>query len=146
MVTVVGIDKYAMTLEQRGKLIKKAEKNSEKESSKFMMATARRLAPSRTGETIRGIRRRKVKDGYNVTSRVRPKGRTGFRQNLWTNRSVPHDRPSMWWNGGRPTLYGDGSHRTTGNPGWWNIAVVKTRRKFLKATLANTRNALRMKL
>ena len=146
---VYSLKQYRKVLNKRIKAIERNAILTEKQAAKLMVNRSRQLAPRHTGETIRGIRRRKIKakDGsaYQVESRVQGKGVSGFRQNMWTNRTQPHHRPRMWWNNNRPTIYGDGSHRTTGTPGWWNIATNIVVVKFPKMAITNTRKALRVK-
>lgn len=131
---------------KRIKELKKAGIRTSQEAANLTKAIAKRLAPKKTGETIRGIKVRKRKKDYIVESWVRPKGRTGFRQNFWTNQTAPHRRPKMYWNKGKQTLYGDGSHRTTGTPRWFHFATLRAREKFPKIAQARTRAALRARI
>ena len=108
-----------------------------------MNKKARQFAPRKTGETMRGIRRKKIKTNtYSVQSYVRPKGSSGFMQNFWANRTPPHHRPSMSWNRNRPTVYGDGSHRTTGIPMFFSVATKLTQSRFKKLSVNETRKIL----
>jgi len=130
---------------------KKREKNvnknadiSSRAAAIEMRKTAKRLAPRRTGETVRGIRFKKKKDKrYEVTSKVIPKGRSRFMQNFWANQSEPWLAARMFWNENQPTIYSDGSHRTTGTPGFFNAATAITRQKFIKISRRNNLRALR---
>lgn len=121
--------------------------DSPKKAAKYMEHTAKMLAPRYTGETIRGIRARKLgKTLWTVESRVVPKGQKGFMQNLWTNQTYPHRRPMMYWNKGKPTLYGDGSHNITGLPRWFHFSTLRTRDKFRKITRNTVRDILKINI
>jgi len=145
MATFTSIKEYRKTLAARERAIRKGTDRSKRQTAKLIVTTAKKLAPYKTGETIRGIRARKRKDTMIVESVVSPKGTTGFMQNMWSNRTAPHRSVKMWWNGYKKTVYGDGSHRTTGTPRWFHFAVLRSRPKFFKYTVANHRRALRVK-
>lgn len=135
---------YAKTMERRSKKLKNSKGVSR--TAKFMLREAIKRAPRRTGETIKGLQAKKVRDNeWQVVSSVRPKGTTGFRQNMWTNRSPPYDRPRMYWNKNRMTMYGDGSHRITGTPGWFTISALLTARRFPKFTQGEVRRVISSK-
>ena len=111
----------------------------------FLQATAIKLAGVKTGETIRGIKKTKGKKGYQVVSRVSPKGTKGFRQNLWMNRTAPHRSVAVRWAKpkGKKIVYGDGSHMITGTPRFFHIATLRAWGKFKNLARMNTRKALR---
>lgn len=145
-----SVKAYQKSWAKRAREMLNVKERSSVNSASFMMAKARSLAPRLTGETVSGIKKRKGKEGaWIVESRVRAKGKSGFRQNMWANHTAPHDRPRMRWNRGQPTFYGDGSHRTTSkapNIGFYNRAALDTRNHFKTGVLANTRKALRVNL
>lgn len=123
------------------KRIKKLGKmNSTVRAGNFMIRNAIALAARKTGATINGIRGRP--DGKNrflVTSFVHG----FFKQNLWANQTPPFLDPKMFWNQNKPTVYGDGSHRTTGTPGFFNVAGVRTRKKFKDVSVKEFRKIMR---
>jgi len=140
--TYKSLGAYRAALKKRANLIKKAGDKSLDASTRFMVNTAKRLAPKNTGQTIRGIRRRKnKKDEWYVESWV--PGKKGFKQNMWANKTDPFKQPKMWWNSGKPTRYGDGTHKTTGTPGFFSVAAGQTTKHFRKMTIKNTRKALK---
>lgn len=144
MVVFRSIADYRNVMNKRAMAIQRSGDRSSLASARFMVAQAKRLAPRDTGETMQGIKKRRLKSGRWVAeSTVRPKGRTKFRQNLWANRTNPHRNPKMVWNKGRPVLYGHG-HATSGTPRFWDIAAQKTRRLFGRVMNRNTVNALRI--
>ena len=117
---------------------------SVQKAGNFMVRRAITLAPKKTGATISGIRGRpNGKNKYIVESIVPGP----FYQNLWTNRT-PGSRqsvaPKMWWNQDKPTVYGDGSHRITARtPGWFDVAVQFTRKKFKDITVKELHKIMR---
>ena len=116
-----------------------------------MIATAKGMVPKKTGETFSGIKKKKRKEGYEVASKVRRKGKTGFMQNFWSNRQAPHRTPRVFWNRDangklQKTLYGDGSHRITGTPRWFHFATLRTRKEFLRITRKRLITALKVKV
>lgn len=144
MAVVKSIADYRRLMEKRANNLVKAGNRSSLTAASFMVAQAKRMAPRSTGETMRGIRKRKrAKGKWAVESTVSPKGSKGFRQNLWANQTSPHASPRMKWNKSRPTRYGVG-HRTSGVPGFFNKAAVRTRRQFNRLVRKNTINALRV--
>jgi len=142
MAVYVGTKKYIQALNRKKRELKKASDRTPDKATKFMVMTAKRLAPIHTGATVRGIRRRKRRDGeWFVESWVI--GNKGFKQNLWANRTVPFKRPRMRWNKGKPTLYGQGPARWTGMPMFFDVAALKTSKVFRRLALDHTRKALR---
>lgn len=143
------LNQYHKVWKARAKRIKTAGIKSSSEAGNFMIASAKGMVPRYTHETLQGIGKEKTKDGYDVVSRVPAKGKTGFRQNLWTNQNVPYRTPHMYWNTDKdgnplPTLYGDGSHKTSGTPQWFHLATVRTKDEFPKIVRRNTTKALRV--
>jgi len=141
MATFTSIKEYRNTMMKRFNKMKNME--SPMKAAKIMVTKAKRYAPIKTGETIRGIRARKNKksksgQGAIVESIVSSKGKTGFRQNMWANRTPPHDKPRMWWNGYEPVVYGNLTKTAWGNPINWSgrpqffhIASMEIAKKFL---------------
>jgi hypothetical protein len=146
MATVRGIKAYKQLMAKRADNLRRAQGRSASQAATFIQATAIKLAPMKTGETIANIRKRKLKSRghYQVSSGVMPKGRTGFLQNFWANRTAPHRMPRMYWNRWQKTLYGDGSHRTTGQPGFFHLAALRGRQKFRNLAIKETRKAFRV--
>ena len=144
MATFTSVKEFRKVQEKRIKALVKAGDRSSMAAAKFQVLQGKRLAPRGTGETIQGIKKRKLKSGkWIAESIVTGKGKTKFRQNMWANRTPPHDKPRMRWNKKRPTLYGF-NHNTTGLPRWWDVAAAKTRRQFGKGFRRETINALRI--
>jgi len=84
MVTI-KLQNYRRLWATRLRALKKTGKKTTLIASKYMQGQAKKMAPKKTGETLRGIRRRKVKNGWVVESVV--SGR--FKQNLFANQSAP---------------------------------------------------------
>jgi hypothetical protein len=143
MGTYRSIEDYRQSLIKRMKMLNKETNNISLKTSNFMIRRSRKFAPIHSGETIRGIRRRKNKTGYQVESKVEAKGKTGFRQNLWANQTKPFRKPHMVWNNGQPTLYGQG-HRLTGKPRFFHFATLDTRVKFNKIGRKSTLKILKV--
>ena len=102
-------------------------------------------APYGTGETKSGIRWNLINSNKSrIVSQVSGKGSTGFRQNMWANRTPPHDSPQMRWNKPLPTVYGDGSHVTSGVPGFFDVTVFQNRTKFFKMYSTHVRTSLKV--
>lgn len=147
-----NIPEYRKTLKRKMELLVKSKDKSSLTAAKYMVLKAKQFAPKYTGETINGIRRRKLKSGqYTVTSTVSPKGDKGFMQNMWANQTFPHRSPKMVWNRGpvgkpQPTVYGDGSHNVTGKPRFFHFAILETNKRFHKLARVNAVNALRVKV
>lgn len=140
------IQQYRKAQERKIKRLIQSGDRSSMTAAAYQNAQAKRMAAYHTGETRRGIRKRKLKSGKWVSeSVVSPKGATGFKQNMWANQTPPHDRPRMRWNQFKPTLYGKG-HIKTGVPGFWDKATTRTRRQFGRIVLRNSRKALRTRV
>ena len=139
-----SIEDYRRAQRRKIKALIRSGDRSSMTAAAYQNAQAKRLAPYYTGETRRGIRKRKLKSGRWVAeSIVSPKGDKGFRQNMWANQTPPHDRPRMRWNDYQPTRYGNGSHNISGIPQFWNKSVILTRRMFGRIVHKNSVNALR---
>jgi len=124
---------YPKVLKARARKLNKLK--SPYNAAGFMVKDAIALAPKRSGETIRGIRRIKIKrNKYLVESKVSGKPYSGgkFYQNLWANRSAVGgtNAPRMRWNKMQPTVYGKGKARWTGVPRFFKIAVLNTRKRY----------------
>lgn len=142
MPTFRSISAYRAEWRKRYKSLRRAKDKSELTTAKLVQSTAKVLAPVYTGATVEGIRVRKSPSGYTVESWV-----PGiFKQNMWANRTPPFDRPTMRWNKHKPTLYGDGSHRTSGTPRFFDIAVNQHKKSFRRIVRENTSKALRGKV
>ena len=114
-------------------------------AARTMIMNSTKLAPIYSGETIRGIRMgRRTKEGQEVISQVRGNPVTGFKQNLWANQTGEYLAPRMRWNKMQPTVYGSGSARWSGTPGFWSRAVFLTRREFINITRKDTEKALKV--
>lgn len=137
-----SLKRYRAHLRKQIKGIKKAGVKTGLQAANLLIKIAKFLAPRKTGATIRGIRKRKSREGWTVESWV--SGR--FKQNLWVNQTSPFGAPLMVWNNRKPTIYGDGTHRTTGTPRFFHLATMRTRKKYIKLARANTLKALRAKL
>ena len=147
MATFRSVKEYQAVMAKRAKRLRKESIKTASKTASLMQAEAIRLAPRKTGETIRGITKKKKKEAnYIVMSDVTPKGQSRFKQNLWANQTAPHRSVRMWWGGGRKVIYGDGSHRTTGTPRFFHFATLRTKPKFSKLARKNIRNALRVKV
>jgi len=137
MATFTSVEQYKTEMTRRAKEYRRKALKDDREIATFVKATAVSLAPLDTGETIRGIKTGRKSGRYFVVSDVVPKGVTRFKQNMWTNRRAPHRTIHPFWNSGLPTVYGDGSHNTTGTPRWFHFATLRgsAKRKQLMRTL-----------
>jgi len=136
---------------RRERRLKREQKVTPLRAAKRMQSIAKKLAPRGTGETIRGIRRRKVKNGWVVESLVR--GR--FKQNLFANRTAPFRtlrfvKNNRFFRSPQSVVYGRGGVssggnpiRWTGTPRFWHFASLRMRKKYGRQALKNTRKALR---
>lgn len=99
----------------------------QRRAANLVITNAKKLAPVRTGETIRNFRAVKLKNrGYSVQNRVQGP----FKQNLWANQSSPFKAPAMRWNNGQPTKYGSGPANYTGTPRFFDRAVNQIRKRY----------------
>lgn len=135
------MDSYQKVWAQRAKAIKRNANKSAFQAARYMMAQAQSMTPRKTGATRAGIRKRKSGNAkYMVTSTVPGP----FKQNMWANQTAPFRTIHPWWNNGKPTVYGDGSHRITGKPRFFHFATLRTKEKFPKITRANNLKALQV--
>lgn len=141
-----SIASYKAYNQKRAKALHKAGIKSSSQAASFMKATAKRLAPHYTGETIRGITSKREKDYHIVTSKVSPKGITGFMQNMWANQTAPFRSVRMRWGKGKKVIYGDGTHHTSGTPRFFHIATLRTGKEFSKIARKNVKSALRVQI
>ena len=131
-----------LAMKAKAESLRKMAVKSSHDAAVYMIRQARSRAPVHTGETIRGIRKRKKGKGYIVVSRVGG----SFKHNLWANQTKPFRTVNMRWGQGRGVVYGDGSHRTTGTPRFFHIATNMTKRKFHELVRTNTGKALRVRV
>lgn len=134
------------------KQMNKAGINTQLEACNKTANDAKRLAPyGKTdprfpsyipGETINGIKVRRIGRGYRVISDV-PAKSGGFKQNMWANRTGSSRQPRMRWNKGKPTLYGDGSHNITGTPRFFDRAVQNTQKQYKSIAVRNLKDLLK---
>lgn len=156
-----NIYQYRAALNQRINTLKKTSKKTNRDICKLIQKRAQRFAPADSRQTIRGIRLRKMAQGWQVESWV--PGR--FKQNLWANRTPPYDRlvvkndngaiipPNRSRTGNfakvanknEVLIYGRSPSRWrwTGKPGFFDWAVDKTRRDGFKMHVRNSRKAIR---
>jgi|TARA_Y100000310_G_scaffold103241_1_gene101522 hypothetical protein len=142
MVFAKSLIEYRKVWALRAKKMRQAGIDSSGKASKLMIAEAKRLAPRKTGRLIKGIRRRKKKQGWEVESWVSG----SFKYNFWINQQAPYRTVNMRWNEFKPTVYGDGTHRSTGTPRFFHFATLKARKDYLKLSKINTRKALKVGL
>ena len=137
-----NMDEFIGRMYKRRVASKKAQNDTPEEAKSRFIILSKNRAPRKTGETIESIRGKKITDGqYRVKSLV--KGT--FKQNLWTNGTEPYDRPRMFWNNYRPTRYGDGSHRTTGMPGWWTKSAFDVAKQYNSIALKYVNKSLNVR-
>lgn len=150
-------DQYQKLWKARAKAIVKAGNKASASAAHYMEASARAHAPQKTGALRAGIHARKDGKSWRVTSTVPG----GFKYNFWIDQRAPYRTLHMWWNHGTgvrfagrkglvtsvrgaPTVYGDGSHRTTGTPGFFRYAARRTSERFKKVAVQEVRKALRV--
>jgi hypothetical protein len=135
MVNTYTIKQYPGILNNRIKSLNKAVRRNPSKAATFLVKKAKQLAPRKTGATIRGIRKRKLKKGYTVESWVPGT----FKQNMWANRSDPF-RTNR-----RMGMYGKGQ-RITGTPAFFTVATHITRKKFFDTMRKDTKKSLRVRI
>lgn len=138
MATFTSVQQYRQHNNRRIKKLKASSMKTALEAATFMVARTKQLAPVHSGETRRNVRKRRNKNGYLISNYVQG----SFKQNLWANRTAPYRSVRMYWNGGRPTVYGDGSHRITGTPRFFHFATLHTRKKLQQLAKRNIRKVL----
>lgn len=147
-------DKFRQSMINASKGLRKAQIRTQKESSALMVVNAKRLAPIFTGETVRGIRRRRIsRKGYRVESTVSGE----FKQNLFSNQKSPFRTLQFKSKGGsfyyapnQTVIYGKTAvnRRGTpihwsGTPRWFDRAAQLVQKKYGSFAVRNTNNALR---
>ena len=136
-----------------------------KEVAEYLVVNAKLMASRETGETFRGIRKRKMKNGWVAESWVSGM----FKQNMFANRTKPFTNfqykyyggaiipPSRSRTGeytklfqvappGMPIIYGQSPHwwNWTGTPGFFNIASRMAANKNSTIMRKHTQKALRV--
>jgi len=130
------LDQYQKVWRARARELKRASNRSASTAAMFMRNTARGFAPMKSGRLRQGIIATPLKDQeWQVSSGVS----FSFPYHLWVNKTPPYKSPKMWWNGFHPTVYGDGTHRITGTPGYWTQAKIQTTRFFGNIARENVR-------
>lgn len=158
---VYTLNQYPRVWDKRIKQLRRASQKSEKEAAELLKLMAKRNAPYKTGKTREGIRVRKIKEHYTVESWVPGK----FKQNLFANRTAPFRTvkypkgawlpPNKSFSGrwtqiapaGTVAVYGQSPNwRWTGQPRFFHFATLRTRERFPKIVLRNTKKALRVSI
>lgn len=142
------LKQYRQVQVNRIKALKRSMNRSSLSAAKFHVLQAKRLAPRLTGETVRGIRKRKLSNARWISESIVSAKGQGFRQNMWANRSPPYHNPRMVWNRRKPTFYGQG-HNATGfhqGMGFFDKATQLTRRQFGRVFRRNTIKAIRVSI
>ncbi len=150
MVTI-PLKKAPQLWKKRMRKLQQVQRKTPREASKLMQRIAKRLAPRKTGETIRGIIRRQIKNGWSVQSWVGGQ----FKQNLFANRTAPfrtirYTQKNPFFAVPQTVVYGRSAKspsgnpiRWTGKPRFWHFASLRTRKHYKKQARKNTRKALR---
>jgi len=139
MAVYKNLQDYRKGLQAKIKSMKANKIKTPMQGAALMVLIAKSKAGRWSGETISNIRKRKVKEGWGVESWVSG----GFKQNLWMNSTAPFAAPRMWWNNKLPTVYGDGTHRATGEPRFFDKAFIETKKQYDKYVAKNTEKTLR---
>lgn len=136
-------DQFQRKMRNMAKQLRKAAKKSTNAAAQFMVATARGMAPRKTGNLRRGIRAKAIKGAeFQVSSRVEK----DFPYHFWINQSAPLRTIHPWWNRYQSTVYGDGTHSITGTPRYWHFATLRTLAVFGKITRKNIQKVLKARL
>ena len=136
-------DQYQKKMRNIAKNLRKVAKKSSNAASQFMVATARSMAPAKTGNLRRGIIAKPIKGAeFQVTSSV-PKA---FPYHFWVNQTAPFRTIPMWWNRYQATRYGDGTHTITGTPRYWHFATLRTVNLFGRLTRKNVQKILKVRV
>lgn len=145
MGTYLGAAGLQRNMSAKANAIRRGIVKSSFQSAVFIKATAIKLAPRHSGETVMGINKKKIGPGrYRVTSKVAGNPLTGFKQNLWANRSKQANfprAPFMRW-AGKKVLYGVGVFDWTGTPRFFHFATLRGWDKFKSLSRQNTSEAL----
>jgi hypothetical protein len=160
-----SLGQYRAVLNKRISLLKRNSNKTNKQIAELVMNRAKRFAPQDTinkdssGETIRGIRVRKMKGGWQTESWVPGQ----FKQNLFANNTYPYEilnypkgayipasksrfgKTVKVLPAGSAAVYGKlpVHWRWTGKPGFFTWAVDKTRRDGFKMQLKTSKKAMR---
>ncbi len=136
-------DQYQKRMRNLAKNLRKAAKKSTNAAAQFMVATARSMAPAKTGNLRRGIIAKPIKGAeFQVSSSV-PKG---FPYHFWVNQTAPLRTIHPWWNRYASTVYGDGSHNITGTPRYWHFATLRTVNLYPRITRKNIQKLLQVRV
>ena len=136
-----SIKSYRQAISRKITAIKKSGDKSSKESASYLQNQAKKLAPIHKGNLVKGIKKRKKKDGqWFVESRVPG----NFPYHFWVNATQPYKTLRMRWNKGQPVAYGKG-HNATGVARYFTIATNKTKKQFRRFAKKNTSKALQAK-
>jgi hypothetical protein len=127
---------------QRAKELKRQGIKTTRDVADYLIRSAKGMAPRKTGATRQGLRVKPRAKGHVAESWV--PGR--FKQNLWANQTAPFRTIHPWWNQGKATRYGDGSHKTTGQPQFFHLATLRARTYNSKIARQNTQKALRVSI
>ena len=160
MPTFRSIQEYRQTINNRIKKLNKQNITTSKQAAKLMVQYAKKFAPRSSGQTISGIRKRKRKGSWVVESKVPG----NFKQNLFANMKVPFRTLNFGAKGGgrayapnQKVRYGQPAKSRSGKQirwtahgaakkiGFFNLAALRTRPKFRKFAVDNTRKILRAK-
>ncbi len=136
-------DQYQKRMRNLAKNLLKAAKKSTNAAAQFMVATARGMAPAKTGNLRRGIQPKSISGAeWQVISTV-PKG---FPYHFWVNQTAPMRTIHPWWNRYAGTVYGDGTHNITGSPRYWHLATLRTFGVFGRITRKNIQKVLKVRV
>lgn len=135
------LPQYRRVLAKRIKALNTIARRTSEGAATYMWLNARQMAPVDTGALHNGIEKHSIgKNKWEVSSSVPG----NFPYNLWVNQTAPYRSVKMVWNQGQSTVYGDGSHRITGKPRFWHLAVLRTSRYFPKLVRSKIRQALKV--
>lgn len=156
MVTTRSIAQYRKVWRGRIRAIERASKKSSLQAASYQVAQAKSMAPRKSGVLRGNIKKRKRKNGWVAESWVPG----NFKYNFWVNKNIGRVKlPTRAFiiNGKlkwprratrkrlgieTPRSYSSTNH--TGTPGYWNIAISRTRKRFANIAKKNTRKALRV--
>lgn len=154
MVQTSNLPAFKQRMSIRAKNVVKYARDANNSSARYMLLTAKRLAPRHTGETIRGITKKEVKKGFEVVSKVNGP----FLQNFFANQIAPYRTLNFKAKGGKfyyasnqKVVYGgtaltwtDKQITWTGTARFWHFALLKTQDIFGKLHRSNLKKALRV--
>lgn len=133
-------DQYQKVWRSRATRLRKSGNNTARDAAMYMEASAKGMAPIKSGDLRAGITSKKLKSGqYEVSSKVPG----NFPYNFWINQTAPFRTIRAVWNNSSPTVYGDGSHINTGTPRFWHFATIRTRDMFKRLAVKNTRKVFK---